>query len=295
MSGEEAKKSEADELSELLDSTLKNFDETKVVPKSTDDELDELMDLQDQKAAQKAAGDFQKMLEQMVQVQEEAMKRAAENPGGEAGNLNLGEGLEGLDPNDPESKAMMDAIKQLMECSSTVANANSAEEFMAGLEMLRSPESPMEPFMSMIMQTLASKEVMYPPLKEIFDNYPKYLEENSKDLDEETLTRYNKQFEVLGKICTEFENQPEFPTPSEPENAAITPDSAENSENPGNAVDLAAGEHFEKLGKLLVELQTYGYPPKELVGNLPDGWAIDESGLPKVNDAAAAADACTIM
>lgn len=29
--------------------------------------------------------------------------------------------------------------------------------------------------------------------------------------------------------------------------------------------------NFENLGKLLVELQTYGYPPKELTGELPAG------------------------
>lgn len=144
----------------------------------------------DQEAAQKAAKDFQKMLEQMVTLQEEAMKKAGADP-------SEGEGEQPLDPNDPEALAMMDALKQLMECSSNVANASNPEEFMAGLDMLRSPNSPMEPFMSMIMQTLASKEVMYPPLKEIFDNYPKYLEDNGAGLDAETKERYEKQFEVI--------------------------------------------------------------------------------------------------
>uniref|UniRef100_A0A8R1EFD1 Peroxin-19 n=1 Tax=Caenorhabditis japonica TaxID=281687 RepID=A0A8R1EFD1_CAEJA len=162
---------------------------------------------------------------------------------------------------------------------------------MAGLDMLRSPNSPMEPFMSMIMQTLASKEVMYPPLKEIFDNYPKYLEDHGAELDEETKERYGKQFDVLGKICTEFEKQPEITEVELPEAA---------SEPAGSATEVVpenpeAAEHFEKLGKLLVELQQYGYPPKELVGALPEGWQIDESGLPKVADAAAATEACTIM
>lgn len=263
----------------MLDQTLGEFTATPAPkPRTTDDELDELMASADQEAAQKAAKDFQKMLEQMVTLQEEAMKKAGADP-------SEGEGEQPLDPNDPEALAMMDALKQLMECSSNVANASNPEEFMAGLDMLRSPNSPMEPFMSMIMQTLASKEVMYPPLKEIFDNYPKYLEDNGAGLDAETKERYEKQFEVLGKICTEFEKQPEL--------AEVQPVDA--ATQPAPEADPASIEHFEKLGKLLVELQQYGYPPKELVGALPDGWQIDESGLPKVADAAAATEACSIM
>lgn len=147
----------------------------------------------DQAAAQKAAKGFQKMLEQMVTFQEEKMRKA-EN------ELQMGELEQPIDPNDPEAVAMMDALKQLMECSSNVVNASSAEEFMAGLDMFSSPNSPMEPFMSMIMQTLASKEVMYAPLKEIFDNYPKYMEENASKLDAETKERYEKQFDVSSSL-----------------------------------------------------------------------------------------------
>ncbi|CAL2038169.1 CBN-PRX-19 protein [Caenorhabditis brenneri] len=271
-----------EELSALLDQTLGEFSSNPAPPpRNTDDELDELMASADQEAAQKAAKDFQKMLEQMVTLQEEAMKKAETV-------AQTGEGQPEIDPNDPEALAMMDALKQLMECSSNVANASNPEEFMAGLDMLRSPNSPMEPFMSMIMQTLASKEVMYPPLKEIFDNYPKYLEDHGASLDAETKERYEKQYEVLGKICSEFEKQPE------PAEVALQDAATEPSDQPAEP-DQAAIEHFEVLGKLLVELQRYGYPPKELVGALPEGWQIDESGLPKVADAAAATEACTIM
>ncbi|CAB3403485.1 unnamed protein product [Caenorhabditis bovis] len=294
MSDDEAEKKRKhdEELAKLFEETLREFKDTdEPKPKKTsDDDLDEFMAIHDQKAAQKAASDFQQMLSQMVQVQEEAMKKV------ESGEITDPQ----LDPNDPESKAMMDALKQLMECSSTVANASTAEEFMAGLEMLRSPDAPMEPFMQMIMQTLASKEVMYPPLKEIYDSYPKYLEEHGGELDAETTQRYKKQYEVLEKICNEFENQPDVPI-VEPEAAASSPlepnapaDGQEQVAEPSEQMKESA-EHFERLGKLLVELQSYGYPPKELVGNLPDGWVIDESGLPKVENASAAADACTII
>uniref|UniRef100_A0A1I7UUX8 Peroxin-19 n=1 Tax=Caenorhabditis tropicalis TaxID=1561998 RepID=A0A1I7UUX8_9PELO len=275
-----------EELSQLLEETLAEFSNPPPPPpRTTDDELDALMANADQEAAQKAAKDFQRMLEQMVNLQEEAIKKAevvaasGENPD--------------VDPNDPEALAMMDALKQLMECSSNVANASSSEEFMAGLDMLRSPNSPMEPFMNMIMQTLASKEVMYPPLKEIYDNYPKYLEENGDTLDKETKERYEAQYEILGKICAEFEKEPN------PVEVAV--EATATSAPPKSLDELDAEEerkqiqHFEVLGKLLVDLQKYGYPPKELVGALPEGWQLDEGGLPKVTDPAAAQDACSIM
>ncbi|KAL6726641.1 hypothetical protein Aduo_008593 [Ancylostoma duodenale] len=169
-----------------------------------------------------------------------------------------------------------------------IANASSQEDFVAGLDMLKAPGSPMEPFMAMILQTLASKAVMYPPLKEIHDNYPAFFKEHGASLDNDTRQRYEKQYEVLGKICHEFENQPDEPAPSS---------QAANGDVPNfNSHESSDISNFENLGRLLVELQTYGYPPKELTGELPAGWAVDDTtGLPKVDDISAAANSCTIM
>ncbi|KAK5977659.1 hypothetical protein GCK32_013930 [Trichostrongylus colubriformis] len=114
--------------------------------------------------------------------------------------------------------------------------------------------------MSMILQTLASKAVMYPPLKEIHDNYPGFFKEHGASLDKETRERYEKQYEILGKICFEFENQADQP-----------PVAAQDGSGPGGARSIPDMSNFETLGKLLVELQAYGYPPKELTGELPAG------------------------
>ncbi|VDO30936.1 unnamed protein product [Haemonchus placei] len=211
-----------DALSELLDDALKGFSER---PRTTDDELDEIMAAHDQAAAQKAAGDFQQMLQQMVKVQEEAL-RQAETTGQQVTEV------------DKEAQDMIEAMKALMESSGKIANATNHNDFLAGLDMLKGPDSPMEPFMSMILQ-------------------------------------------ILGKICFEFENQADQPPPT-----------AQN----GNESGLPDMSNFETLGKLLVELQAYGYPPKELTGELPAGWTVDDqTGLPKVEDISAAANACTLM
>ncbi|CAJ0599384.1 unnamed protein product [Cylicocyclus nassatus] len=47
-------------------------------PQTTDEELDEIMTEQEQAVAQKAAGEFQAMLQQMVKVQEETLALAAD-------------------------------------------------------------------------------------------------------------------------------------------------------------------------------------------------------------------------
>ncbi|PIO71592.1 peroxisomal biogenesis factor 19 domain protein [Teladorsagia circumcincta] len=136
-----------------------------------------------------------------------------------------------------------------------------------------------------LIQTLASKAVMYPPLKEIHDNYPGFFKEHGASLDKETRQRYEKQYEILGKICFEFENQADQPPPS-----------TKDGSKADGANSIPDMSNFETLGKLLVELQNYGYPPKELTGELPPGWTVDDkTGLPKVDDVSAAANACTLM
>ncbi|KAJ1350706.1 hypothetical protein KIN20_006571 [Parelaphostrongylus tenuis] len=156
--------------------------------------------------------------------------------------------------------------------------------------MLKSPDSQMEPVMALILQTLASKSVMYPPLKEIHDNYPSYFVEHGASLDSETRQRYEKQYEILGKICHEFEKQPDDPQ----EFARCSNVSLEGKDDMANSPSQMG--NFEVLGKLLVELQSYGYPPKELTGELPAGWTVDDTtGLPKISDVSAAANACSLM
>ncbi|KJH49064.1 Pex19 family protein [Dictyocaulus viviparus] len=233
---------DVDGLNNLLDDALKGFTER---PRTTDDELDEIMAEQDQAAAQKAAGDFQAMLQQMVKVQEEALRQA------ESSGQHVAEYEE-------ETKNMIDAMKALMECSG---------------------------------KTLASKAVMYPPLKEIHDNYPGFFAEHGVSLDSETRQRYEKQYEIIGKICREFEKEPDV----QPELVQKTECSIEQKKRSIGVIDSSVS-NFETLGKLLVELQSYGYPPKEITGDLPAGWAVDDTtGLPKVSDVSAAAGSCILM
>uniref|UniRef100_A0A8R1U0Z7 Peroxin-19 n=1 Tax=Onchocerca volvulus TaxID=6282 RepID=A0A8R1U0Z7_ONCVO len=53
---------------------------------------------------------------------------------------------------------------------------------------------------------------------------------------------------------------------------------------------------FDIITTLMMELQSYGYPPEELVGEAPPGRSTDpQIGLPKVDDGSKAAEFCSLM
>lgn len=56
------------------------------------------------------------------------------------------------------------------------------------------------PFMQGMMQSLLSKEVLYPSLKELVDKYPAWLEEKKTSLPAEDLERYQKQLDLMQKV-----------------------------------------------------------------------------------------------
>lgn len=56
------------------------------------------------------------------------------------------------------------------------------------------------PFMQGMMQSLLSKEVLYPSLKEIVDKYPAWLEEKKDTLETKDFDRYTKQLTLMQKV-----------------------------------------------------------------------------------------------
>ena len=56
------------------------------------------------------------------------------------------------------------------------------------------------PLMQGMMQSLISKEVLYPSLKELCDKYPAWLEEKKTSLPAPDLDRYKKQLELMQKV-----------------------------------------------------------------------------------------------
>ncbi|CAG9794396.1 unnamed protein product [Diatraea saccharalis] len=100
------------------------------------------------------------------------------------------------------------------------------------------------PFMQGIMQSLLSKEVLYPSLKELVDKYPAWLADNKGKIEQKEYERFEKQLELMQQVCTELE----------PELESDTED--------------VKRKRFEKVLELMQKMQDLGQPPTELVGDI---------------------------
>ncbi|XP_066579193.1 peroxisomal biogenesis factor 19 [Amia ocellicauda] len=119
------------------------------------------------------------------------------------------------------------------------------------------------PIMQSIMQNLLSKEVLYPSLKEITDKYPDWLSCNRDSLPPDEFHRFEQQHRLMGEICQQFERD---------------------------------GDQgcFENVLELMQQLQDLGHPPKELAGETPPGMNFDLESL-NLPGSSAGGEQCTIM
>ncbi|KAL3997755.1 Pex19 family protein [Acanthocheilonema viteae] len=258
------------DLSALLDSALADFGRTR----NTDDELDSMMDAMDQQAVRKA-----------VQKFDDAMKTLQESNS----YSNSSEVAQMTDDERKAAENFQNMLKTLIEAEQKTltehsSNENSqdsydrtsAEAFIGQLKKLlkQDPaniedESQYKTLINLI-QTFFSKDLMYPPLKQLLERFPNYIAEHS-ELDAETKLRYEKQINVIEHVCMEYEK-----------------DESEDLEE--------MKRRFDTITTLMLELQSYGYPPEELVGEAPPGWVTDpQTGLPKVDDISKASEACSLM
>lgn len=112
------------------------------------------------------------------------------------------------------------------------------------------------PFMQGMMQSLLSKEVLYPSLKELVDKYPAWLEENKGKVPQDDYDRYCRQQELMQQVCAELEPEQE----TDPEDVKR--------------------KRFEVVLELMQKMQDLGQPPTELVGELgapPPGLAAPDN------------------
>ncbi|XP_009463254.1 PREDICTED: peroxisomal biogenesis factor 19 [Nipponia nippon] len=91
------------------------------------------------------------------------------------------------------------------------SSSASEEELAKALEGLGLEESDGEssvlPVMRSIMQSLLSKDVLYPSLKEITEKYPEWLRQHGEALPAEQYERYRAQHGVMGRICQQLEGE----------------------------------------------------------------------------------------
>ena len=112
------------------------------------------------------------------------------------------------------------------------------------------------PMMEGMMQSLMSKELLYPPMKDIADKFPGWLADNRNKISSSLYEKYNKQYDLTKQICFIFESEEE------------TDSQTKRKEN------------FEIVMRKMQEMQTLGHPPKELTGDNSPGFQFDADGNP---------------
>ncbi|NXR06503.1 PEX19 factor, partial [Semnornis frantzii] len=108
------------------------------------------------------------------------------------------------------TSCLKETLSGLAKNANDLQNSSASEEELAkALEGLglEEGEGSVLPVMRGIMQSLLSKDVLYPSLKEITDKYPEWLRVHGEALPEEQLARYRAQHRVMGSICQQLEGE----------------------------------------------------------------------------------------
>merc|ERR1712223_748967 len=240
--------SEDAELDQLLDSALEDFDN---LPKPK---------VPRKKAGKKEEGG------NVLPPSEEDFMRIFESVGGQGGDVaGLQAELERLASlASPDNKAKDGDIASSLAATIAQMSANTAdlgkqpseEELQAMFANLGVADSGGVPpgglgeglnnlmqMMEGMMQSLLSKDLLYPAMKELAEKYPDYLADNREKLSEEKYAAYNKQCELTRRICFKFEEEDEK-----------------------KDTEAMKKERFGAIMGMMQEMQALGHPPKELTG-----------------------------
>lgn len=165
------------------------------------------------------------------------------------------------------TKCLADTMKHLSENNAQLKNPPTADDLnkmFENLGLLGSEEEGamggLFPLMQVMLENILSKEVLYPPMKEITEKYPDWLADHRSTLSEEDFTRYNKQYDIMKQVVELYEEEQES-------------DSEE-----------VKGQRFEKIVIFMQKLQEMGQPPKDLVGDMGPMINFDGAGNPVLPD-----------
>jgi peroxin-19 len=202
-----------DDLDQLLESALEDFDKpsksrkkaSAPVSSSRPDENGEaeLLQLFEKAGLSAATSDSRGLQEDMENLARLAGTLARKESGAAAA----------LDP-DVSLKAMM---QQLSADTERLGEALSESELNTMFQHLQAGEGgsgggpedleKLIPMMEGMMQSLLSKDLLYPAIKDMNDRFPDWLADQRPRLSAEDFARYNKQYEKTRLICQEFEKE----------------------------------------------------------------------------------------
>ncbi|KAM6294315.1 peroxisomal biogenesis factor 19 [Aegotheles albertisi] len=203
--------------------------------------------------ASQAAAEFEEAMQELAREEPHLVEQFQK--------LSEAAGRVGGDPASQQefTSCLKETLSGLAKNATDLQSSSASEEELAkALEGLGLEEGDGEgsvlPVMRSIMQSLLSKDVLYPSLKEITEKYPEWLRQHGAALPAEQYERYRAQLGVMGSICRQLEG-----------------------ERPGEGEEERRAR-FESLLDLMQQLQDLGHPPKELAGDSPPGLNLEVPG-----------------
>jgi len=161
---------------------------------------------------------------------------------------------------------LSETISQMSRQSEGLSDQPSEEELQAMFSNMGMGGSTQQqpgfdnliPMMEGMMQSLLSKELLYPAMKDIADKFPDWLADNRSSISEEEYSKHNKQYDLTKRICFKFEEEKEGVKES----------------------DEVKKARFDIIMTLMQEMQCLGHPPKELTGDNSPAFQFDAEGHP---------------
>ncbi|CRL01474.1 CLUMA_CG014477, isoform A [Clunio marinus] len=274
-----------DELDELLDSALEDFDtvatkneaSSSSSKKKSDDEVEDppMETLWNDEFIAQQAKMFEKQMGDIFGAGDKEVTPEQLNLGfqriAEAAALAVDPNSSQLPQVDPAfTQSISDVLKGLSEGQENLQQPFSTDDIAGMFGNVNLNESgdnnAFLPFMQGMMQSLLSAEVLLPSLKEIVTKYPAWLAENGSKITADEKERYENQLKLMQEVCGELEKEK-------------ANDSAEVKK-----------ERFNIVLDRMQKMQELGQPPSDLVG---DG---AENVIPNLADGSLpTGDQCSIM
>jgi peroxin-19 len=200
-------------------------------------------------------GDFQKQFEDIMQEMNKEMG-GAPVPAASAQPTGDGDAPQTA-PAAKADKNFQDTIKKTMErmqesgdaASSAAAASADQDDLLA--QMLKEMESggfggegndeDFSKILMGMMEQLTNKDILYEPMKELDDKFPKWMQDNKEKVAKEDLTRYEEQQTLVREITARFERQ-------------------------GYSDDNAQDRAY--IVERMQKMQAAGTPPPDLVGDM---------------------------
>ena len=195
-----------------------------------------------------------------------------------ASSSGTGAGEAGKKPasSEPQQESFQDTIRKTMErmqasgASASAAAASSApssaeDDMMAQLmKELQAGgggggEEDFNKMLMGMMSQLTNKEILYEPMKELYDKFPAWLEENRAKTGKEDLGRYEEQHAMVKQIVERFERKG-YSDENEEDREYIVERMQKVSSN--------AQKEWGITANAISQMQAAGSPPPDLVGDM---------------------------